>query len=188
MGGLLLCLPYPPDRRQREPCRPRHDLHRRIPARPLPRTLKSWTPPRLPVSTPVWWRISPTNAGASWPGTFRLMASPSPREKTTDQILADPTSMQNAARSWTRSSPRPTLSATPSKKGYAVPPRAHLPDGDPTKPSTLVDWLAGNELEIEPIWGDPCAMRNAPGLPCRIWKASRFSMPHSSSHARRESS
>lgn len=32
------------------------------------------------------------------------------------------------------------------------------------KPSTLVDWLAGNELEIEPIWGEPLRRGQATGV------------------------
>ncbi len=39
-----------------------------------------------------------------------------------------------------------------------------LPMG-PYQPSTLVDWLAGNELEIEPIWGEPLRRARAAGLP-----------------------
>lgn len=38
----------------------------------------------------------------------------------------------------------------------------------PYKPSTLVDWLAGNELEIEPIWGEPLRQAREAG----------FAMPH----------
>ena len=34
----------------------------------------------------------------------------------------------------------------------------------PYKPSTLVDWLAGNELEIEPIWGEPLRQAQRAGL------------------------
>jgi 2-dehydropantoate 2-reductase len=34
----------------------------------------------------------------------------------------------------------------------------------PYKPSTLVDWLAGNPLEIEPIWGEPLRRARAAGV------------------------
>jgi 2-dehydropantoate 2-reductase len=34
----------------------------------------------------------------------------------------------------------------------------------PYKPSTLVDWLAGNELEIEPIWGEPLRQAQRAGI------------------------
>jgi 2-dehydropantoate 2-reductase len=34
----------------------------------------------------------------------------------------------------------------------------------PYQPSTLVDWLAGNELEIEPIWGEPLRQAQQAGL------------------------
>jgi 2-dehydropantoate 2-reductase len=32
------------------------------------------------------------------------------------------------------------------------------------KPSTLVDWLAGKELEIEAIWGEPLRQATKAGL------------------------
>jgi len=32
------------------------------------------------------------------------------------------------------------------------------------QPSTLIDWLAGNELEIEPIWGEPLRRAQAIGV------------------------
>ena len=32
------------------------------------------------------------------------------------------------------------------------------------KPSTLVDWLAGKELEIEAIWGEPLKQATKAGL------------------------
>jgi 2-dehydropantoate 2-reductase len=85
--------------------------------------------------------------------------------KTTAQILADP-SLHAECRALMEE-----VIATANALGHEIEKEYadfHIertyPMG-PYKPSTLVDWLAGQELEIEPIWGEPLRQARAAGLP-----------------------
>lgn len=75
--------------------------------------------------------------------------------KTTEQILADP-----ALRAECKALMEEVISTASAlghgiEKGYADFQIERTYPMGPYKPSTLVDWLAGNQLEIEPIWGEP---------------------------------
>ena len=84
--------------------------------------------------------------------------------KTTDQLLADP-----ALHAECRTLMNEVLSAA-NALGHPIEPsyvdfhieRTYAMGA--YKPSTLVDWLAGNELEIEPIWGEPLRQARAAGI------------------------
>jgi 2-dehydropantoate 2-reductase len=84
--------------------------------------------------------------------------------KTTDQILADP-ALHEECRAL-----MDEVIATANALGHAIEKEYadfHLERTYPMgsyKPSTLVDWLAGNELEIEPIWGEPLRQAQRAGL------------------------
>lgn len=84
--------------------------------------------------------------------------------RTTDQILADP-----ALHAECRALMDEVIAAA-NALGHAIEQEYadfHLertwPMG-PYKPSTLVDWLSGHELEIEPIWGEPLRKAKAAGI------------------------
>jgi len=83
---------------------------------------------------------------------------------TTDKILADP-----ALHAECRALMAEVI-ATANALGHPIEPEyadfqieRTYPMG-PYKPSTLVDWLAGQELEIEPIWGEPLRAAQAAGV------------------------
>jgi 2-dehydropantoate 2-reductase len=84
---------------------------------------------------------------------------------TTDRILADP-----ALHAECRALMKEVITAAnalghPIENGYAdFQIKRTYPMG-PYKPSTLVDWLAGQELEIEPIWGEPLRRAQKADLP-----------------------
>jgi len=84
--------------------------------------------------------------------------------KTTDQILADP-ALHAECRAL-----MDEVIATATGLGHVIEKEYadyHLERTYPMgsyKPSTLVDWLAGNELEIEPIWGEPLRQAQRAGL------------------------
>jgi 2-dehydropantoate 2-reductase len=84
--------------------------------------------------------------------------------KTTEDILANP-SLHAECRAL-----MDEVIATANALGHVIEKEFadhHLertyPMG-PYKPSTLVDWLAGNELEIEPIWGEPLRQAQRAGI------------------------
>lgn len=88
--------------------------------------------------------------------------------KTTDQILADP-----ALHAECRALMDEVIAAANAlghsiEKEYADYHIERTYPMGPYRPSTLVDWLAGNELEIEPIWGEPLRQAAQAGI----------SMPH----------
>ena len=83
---------------------------------------------------------------------------------TTDKILADP-----ALHAKCRALMAEVITVA-NALGHPIEPdyadfqiKRTLPMG-PYKPSTLVDWLAGQELEIEPIWGEPLRSAQAAGV------------------------
>jgi len=83
---------------------------------------------------------------------------------TVDRILADP-----RLKAETSALMAETIAAA-NACGHSIEPEyadhqieRTYPMGD-YKPSTLVDWLAGNELEIEPIWGEPLRRGQAAGV------------------------
>src|SRR5206468_222409 len=62
------------------------------------------------------------------------------------------------------------VAAAAGALGFEIPPDfiqqqidITLPMG-PYKPSSLVDFLAGREVEIEPIWGEPLRRAEAAGV------------------------
>jgi 2-dehydropantoate 2-reductase len=84
--------------------------------------------------------------------------------KTTDQILDDP-ELHAACRALMEE-----VITTANALGHPIEKEfvdfqieRTRPMG-PYQPSTLVDWLAGNELEIEPIWGEPLRQARQAGL------------------------
>lgn len=83
---------------------------------------------------------------------------------TVDRILADP-----ALEAETRALMDEVIAAA-NALGHVIEPaytghqiERTYPMG-PYKPSTLVDWLAGYELEIEPIWGEPLRRAKKAGV------------------------
>ncbi|MEI6338274.1 MAG: 2-dehydropantoate 2-reductase [Verrucomicrobiota bacterium] len=83
---------------------------------------------------------------------------------TTDKILADP-ALQTKCRALMAE-----VIAVANALGHRIEPgyadfqvERTLPMG-PYKPSTLVDWMAGQDLEIEPIWGEPLRRAHAAGV------------------------
>lgn len=83
---------------------------------------------------------------------------------TVDQILADP-----KLKAETRALMDETIAAA-NALGHAIEPayadhqiERTYPMGD-YKPSTLIDWWEGNELEIEPIWGEPLRRAQKAGV------------------------
>ncbi len=83
---------------------------------------------------------------------------------TTIQILTDPTLQAECRALMAEVIATANALGHPIEPGYAdyqiertVPMGAY-------KPSTLVDWLAGQELEIEPIWGEPLRRAQSAGV------------------------
>jgi 2-dehydropantoate 2-reductase len=84
---------------------------------------------------------------------------------TTDQILADPALLAQV---------RPLMdevAAAARRLGYTIPEEFIQAQIDITpgmgayRPSSLVDFLAGREVEVEAIWGEPLRRAQAAGLP-----------------------
>lgn len=82
--------------------------------------------------------------------------------KTTDQILSDPVLHAECRALMEEVIATANALGHPIEKEYADLQIERTHPMGAYKPSTLVDWLAGNELEIEPIWGEPlCEARRA---------------------------
>lgn len=84
--------------------------------------------------------------------------------KTTDQILADPALHAECRALMDEVIATANALGHPIEKAYADFHIERTYPMGPYKPSTLVDWLAGNELEIEPIWGEPLREARRAGL------------------------
>jgi 2-dehydropantoate 2-reductase len=84
--------------------------------------------------------------------------------KTTEQILADPALHAECRALMDEAIATANALGHPIEKEYAVFHIERTYPMGPYKPSTLVDWLAGQELEIEPIWGEPLRQARAAGL------------------------
>lgn len=85
--------------------------------------------------------------------------------KTTGEILADPALHAECRALMNEVIATANALGHPIEKSYAD---FHIERTYPMgayKPSTLVDWLAGNELEIEPIWGEPLRAARRAGIP-----------------------
>jgi 2-dehydropantoate 2-reductase len=88
--------------------------------------------------------------------------------KTTDQILSDPALHEECRALMDEVISTANALGHTIEKEYADYHIERTYPMGPYKPSTLVDWLAGNELEIEPIWGEPL----------RVAKEAGLTMPH----------
>ncbi len=84
--------------------------------------------------------------------------------KTTDQILADPVLHAECRALMDEVIATANALGHPIEKEYADFHIERTYPMGPYKPSTLVDWLAGQELEIEPIWGEPLRKTQAAGI------------------------
>lgn len=84
--------------------------------------------------------------------------------KTTDQILADPALHAECRALMDEVIATANALGHPIEKEYADFHIERTYPMGPYKPSTLVDWLAGQELEIEPIWGEPLRKAHVAGL------------------------
>lgn len=84
--------------------------------------------------------------------------------KTTDQILADPALHAECRALMDEVIFTANALGHSIEKEYADYHIERTYQMGPYKPSTLVDWLAGNELEIEPIWGEPLRRARETGL------------------------
>jgi len=83
---------------------------------------------------------------------------------TTDVIVADP-GLRAEARALMEE-----IAAAAARFGYAIEPefldaQMAVTDGmGPYRPSTLIDWQEGREIEIEAIWGEPLRRARAAGV------------------------
>jgi 2-dehydropantoate 2-reductase len=83
----------------------------------------------------------------------------------TDVICADPALMAEARALMDE------VAAAAAAHGVTIPEKfiagqlEVTPPMGPYKPSSLVDFLAGRELEVEPIWGEPLRQARAAGVP-----------------------
>ncbi len=84
--------------------------------------------------------------------------------RTTDQILADPVLRAECRALMDEVIATANALGHPIEKEYADFHIERTHPMGPYKPSTLVDWLAGNELEIEPIWGEPLRRAHEAGI------------------------
>lgn len=84
--------------------------------------------------------------------------------KTTDQILADPALHAECRALMDEVIATANSLGHPIEKEYADFHIERTHPMGPYKPSTLVDWLAGHELEIEPIWGEPLRKAATAGI------------------------
>jgi 2-dehydropantoate 2-reductase len=104
-------------------------------------------------------RIAPSLLGARW---HKLVwnvpfngLSVAEGGMTTDIILADP---QREARVWALMREVQAIAAAEGvaiEDGFLVDQVEKTRPMGPYKPSTMVDYLAGRPLELEPIWGEP---------------------------------
>ncbi len=100
---------------------------------------------------------------------------------TTDKILADPALHANCRALMAEVIAVANALGHPIEPGYAdFQIKRTIPMG-PYRPSTLVDWQAGQELEIEPIWGEPlrCAKSAAVATPHleRLYQTIKATLP-----------
>lgn len=83
---------------------------------------------------------------------------------TTDKILADSTLRAECRALMAEVIATANALGHPIESEYADFQIERTYPMGPYKPSTLVDWLAGQELEIEPIWGEPLRRAQAAGV------------------------
>jgi 2-dehydropantoate 2-reductase len=84
---------------------------------------------------------------------------------TTDRILAVPT---REARVWALMREVQAIAAAegvPIREDFVVDQVEKTRPMGPYKPSTMLDYLAGKPLELEPIWGEPLRRASRLGVP-----------------------
>ena len=84
---------------------------------------------------------------------------------TTDRILADP---MREARVWALMREVQAIAAAEGvaiAESFVVDQVEKTRPMGPYKPSTLLDYLAGKPLELEPIWGEPLRRARRLGVP-----------------------